>query len=152
MSMFKNSKESVDSSIMLWDTKPTKISTQETYNVKVHPVSSIYNSGTINFVIPKQPRGMLSDIEIISKITVSKSGTALTDSDQVSVVNNLANSLWTLVDVYLDDRMNIMQSMKNAYAYQTFMNYVLNSSSNRADYIFATELFKMDTGKNKNEA
>ena len=44
--------------------------------------------------------------------------------------------------------------MHNAYhrmhnAYQTFFNHKLSSESNRTDYLFYNELFKMDVGKTK---
>ena len=42
-----------------------------------------------------------------------------------------------------------MQSMKNSYAYMTFLNDIINSDSNREDYLFSTQLFKMDSGVSK---
>ena len=72
-----------------------------------------------------------------------------TRQDSLSVVNNFANSIWGQVDIQVDDRVDITQSMKNAYAYQTFFNHALNSESNRSDYLFYNELFKMDVGQTK---
>ena len=67
----------------------------------------------------------------------------------MSVVNNFANSLWGQVDIQFDDRIDVTQSMRNAYAYKSFFNHVLNSNSNREDYLRYNEVFKMDTGKTK---
>ena len=53
------------------------------------------------------------------------------------------------MDITIDDRTDLTQSMKNAYAYQTFFNHAFNSESNRIDYLFTNELFKMDQGVSK---
>ena len=58
-------------------------------------------------------------------------------------------SLWELVDIKLANRVDLMQSMRNSYAYQTFFNYILNSDENREDNLFSTQLFKMDYGERK---
>ena len=61
----------------------------------------------------------------------------------------MANSLWGQVDIQVDDRIDLTQSMKNAYAYQTFFNHALNTESTHSDYLFANELFKIDNGLTK---
>ena len=67
----------------------------------------------------------------------------------LSIVNNFANSLWGLVDVIVDDRLEITQNMRNSYAYTTFFNHALNSGSSHQDYLLYNELFKMDQGITK---
>ena len=59
MSKFANSKESVLSNLILWHNPPTQIGTRETYDMKVWPITNVYNDGPINFVIPEQSKGML---------------------------------------------------------------------------------------------
>ena len=83
------------------------------------PVTNILNEGPINFVIPSQPKGMVDDLHIITKFRVEKEGVDLikTPSKNISVVSNIANSLWGNVDVQFDDRFDIMQSMRNSYPY-----------------------------------
>ena len=153
MSKFINSKEAIASSLLLWQDIPTQVSVQETYDLKVWPVTNIFNEGPINFVIPPQPHGMLTNVDIVTKFKMENE-----DADhnsrytKLSIINNFANSLWELVEVRLDDRVDIMQSMRNSYAYQTYFNHCLNTESNHADYLFHNELFKMDEGRNKIEA
>ena len=53
------------------------------------------------------------------------------------------------VDIQFDDRVDVTQSMRNAYAYKSFLNPVLNSNSNREDYLRYNEVFRMDKGKTK---
>ena len=151
MSKFINSEESIDSSLLLWQENTTQVAIEDIYDLKVYPVSSLFNEGAINFDLPPQPKGLLSNVDVITTFSI-KYGTntnKVGSSDQVSVVNNIANSLWTLVDVKIDDRVSLMQSMRNSYAYQTFFNNALNHDNVHADYLFANELFLMDTASNK---
>ena len=153
MSKFINSKEAISSSLLLWQEVPTQVSVQETYDLKVWPVTNIFNEGPINFVIPPQPHGMLTNVDIVTKFKIENEAAAdNTRYVKLSIINNFTNSLWELVEVRLDDRVDIMQSMRNSYAYQTYFNHCLNTESNHADYLFRNELFKMDEGLNKTSA
>lgn len=152
MIKYKDSPDSIVSELLLWRETPTQVTIKDTFNVKVHPVTSLYNDGTINFDIPSQPKGLISNVEIVTSFKVKKGDIALTAEDSVSIANNFANALWELVDVKIGDRVDLMQSMRNSYAYLTFFNYVLNSDANREDYLFSTQLFKMDSGVTKEDS
>ena len=152
MKKFKDSKQSVVSDIMLWKEKPTQVMIKDTYQLKVHPVSSLYNEGSINFDIPSQPKGMISNVEITTSFKVKKGAANLTVENHCTVVNNFTNALWELVDVKVSDRVNLLQAARNSYSYSTFFNYALNSDANREDYLFNTQLFKMDSGTTKSDS
>jgi len=152
MSKFINSRESIDSSLLLWQENTTQVAIEDTFELKVHPVTSNLNEGTINFDLPPQPKGMLSNVEIITTFSIQYNDNKAATADQVSIVNNIANSLWALVDVKMDDRVSLMQSMRNSYAYQTFFNNALNHDDSHEDYLFASEMFLMDTGSTKVES
>ena len=150
MSKFTNSKESVSSNLILWHGRQTQVGIRETYDMKVWPITNVYNDGPINFVIPEQSKGMLKDVHIVTKVKLRRGGEDLANPRRdVSVVNNFANSLWGQVDIQFDDRIDVTQSMRNAYAYKSFFNHVLNSNSDREDYLRYNEVFRMDTGKTK---
>ena len=150
MAKFVNSQNAIPTDLLLWNERPTQVSIQETYNIKVWPITNILNDGPINFNVPSQPKGMMTDISIVTKFKVQKDGQDMTAAERnLSIVNNFANALWALVDVKVDDRLDLTQSMKNAYAYQTFFNHALNSESNREDYLMYNELFKMDQAESK---
>ena len=152
MAKFVNSEESISSSLLLWNDKPTQVSIQETYNLKIWPITNILNEGPINFNIPPQLKGMMTDINVVTTLRIQNAGVNITKIQKsLSVVNNFANALWSLVDVKVDDRIDLTQSMKNAYAYSTFFNHVLNSQSDREDYLFYNEIFKMDNGSKKSD-
>lgn len=158
MSKFINSKEAIVSPLLLWQEVPTQVSIQETYDLKVWPVSSIFNEGPINFVIPPQPNGMLRSVNIVTKFRLNDSTLTSAEAEKIyryhklGIINNFASSLWDLVQVRLDDRVDVMQSMRNAYAYQTFFNNCLNTESSHADFLFNEELFLMDEGDDKEDA
>ena len=140
----------MSSSLLLWNDRPTQVSIEETYDLKVWPVNSMSLDGPVHFNIPPQPKALLTDIHIVTKLKVQKNGVDITSPQKdVSVINNLANALWTEVSVLCADRTELCQSMKNAYAYQTFFNHALNSEKNRSDYLFENELLKMDSGVTK---
>ena len=149
---FKDSRDSVSSELLLWKESTTQVSVKSVYDLKVHPISSLYNEGAINFSLPPQSRGMLSNIDIVSTFRVKKGSENLTENDNCSVINNISNALWEMVQVELGDRVSITQSMRNSYAYQTYFNTCFNSDPNRANYLFATELWKMDSGTSKEES
>ena len=154
MSKYQQSKESIDSSLLLWDIRPTQTSVQETYDLIVYP-SAVYDDtfgGPITFKIPPQANGCLSDVEIVTEWKVMKNTAKLTDKQQVSVINNISNAMWNFVDVQVGDRVNVMQSMENAYAYQTFFNTALNNKEEREQYLGISETWYMDKGNNKEEA
>ena len=150
MAKFVNSSEAISSSLLLWNDPPTQVSIEETYSIDVWPITGTLNDGPINFQIPGQPKGMMTDIHIVTKLKIQQNGQDLQfRHDSLSVVNNFGNSIWGQVDIQLDDRIDITQSMRNAYPFSTFFNHTLNSESNRTDYLFYTELFKMDEGPTK---
>jgi hypothetical protein len=149
MIKFKDSRDSVASELLLWRETPTQIAIEDIYELTVHPISSIYNNGQINFDVACEPKAMIADIDIITSFRIMKGDIKMGDNDECSIINNFANSLWELVNVTVADRTNLMQSMRNSYAYQTFFDYCLNSDKNREDYLFCTQAWKMDSGKTK---
>ena len=150
MSKFKNSKESVSSDLYLWNDRPTQVAIRDTYSMKIWPITNIFNDGPINFKVPEQTKGMLRDLEIVTKLKIRKNGQDLEHPERgVSVVNNFSNSIWDKVEITIDDRVDITQNMRNVYPYKTLFNHAINFTSNREDYLLYNEMFKMDQGRTK---
>ena len=152
MLKFKESHGSIMSELLLWQKTPTQTVVRDTYEIRVHPTASSYEEGILNFEIPPQQRAMMNNIEVVTSFKVKKGNANIGDNDQCTIVNSIAGSLWSLVDVVFGDRVNLMQSMRNSYAYQSFFNHVLNSDKNREDYLFRTQCFCMDTGIDKSDS
>ena len=137
MSKYVESKEAVDSALLLWDVRATQTSIEETYELTVYPTTTYEDTygAPIDFSIPPQPNGCLVDIDIETTWQVKRAGEDLKAKDNISIINNFSNALWSFVDVQVGNRVNLMQSMENAYGYQTLFSTILNSNSDRADYL-----------------
>ena len=147
---FKNSPESISSALLLWGERATQTAIAAKYDIKVWPATNILNSGPLHFNIPPQPKGFLTEISVVTKVKLQKNKKDIeTPERNVAIINNFANSLFTSVDVALDERSDITQSMTNVYPYLSFFNTVLNSESNRIDDLFYQQRFLMDGGSCK---
>ena len=154
MSKYINSKEALDTSLLLWDIRPTNTSIDRVFEANVYPsvgLSTVYE-GPITFDIPPQMNGLLQDIEINVTVQVKNGVADLVNKEQISIVNNFANSLWSFVDVEFGDRIQLTQSMENAYTFTCFFNTLLNSSPDRKEYLLSTEGFLTEDVKNKKHA
>ena len=153
MLKIRGSQDAISNDLLLWSGVKTQVSIQEVYALKVHPVSSQLNEGgMIHFDIPSQMKGMLSKVEIITSFKVKKGDNNLTGDDHVSIINNIANAMFGLVQISINDRTELCQSMRNSYAYQTYFDYCLNCDADRADYLNAISCFVMDEGVTKADA
>lgn len=153
MSKFINSTEAITSPLLLWQDKPTQVSIEDTYDIKVWPATNIFNDGPIAFSIPPQPNGMLYSVNVVTKFKINiPDSTGTTTKNDLSIINNIGNAMWETVEIKLDDRVDLMQSMRNSYAYQTYFNTCLNTDSSHQDYLFANQLFRMDDALDKADA
>ena len=69
---FKDSRDSVVSDLLLWKESTTQISVKDIHDIKVHPISSLYNEGSIHFDIPPQIRRMMTNVDVVSVFKVKK--------------------------------------------------------------------------------
>eukprot|EP00116_Pleurobrachia_bachei_P006055 sb/3466317/ len=95
---------------------------------------------------------MLQGIDIVTKFEIHKGTVKAPITENVSIINNFTNSLWGLVEVKVSDRVDIMQSMRNSYAYMTYFDTVLNTDPNRLDNLRKDQIFVMDSGITKEDA
>ena len=100
MSKFINSKEAITSSLLLWQDKPTQVSVEDTYDIKVWPTTNIFNDGPIIFVIPPQPNGMLTRLNIVTKFKVNIPGNSDV-KENLSIINNVGNAMWGLSLIHI---------------------------------------------------
>lgn len=155
MAKFKGSGEAIDSSIMLWSNMShTNTSVTEVYDIFVYPMNSIIQGSGQNilFNIPPQETGFLLDVEVCTSFHVKKDNAAIPDKTQVSLVNNIASAMFSLVEVRVQDRINLLQQMSNSYNLCSFFETALNNGIERQDLLFTRQLFVMDDGADKTEA
>ena len=155
MSQFKDSVESIDSSLLLWgNLKPTNTSVEQMYNLIVNPRNAVDQDegSTILFNIPPQDLGFLTDIEVnCSFKVVNTDDTPLAENAQVSLSNNISACLFSLAEVKLNEQFNLLQQMSGSYAYCHFFETILNNQRDRTSILKAREMFVLDSGANKAE-
>lgn len=155
MSKFKKSPEAISSGLLLWAAPPhTNTSVSDIYDIDVYPINSIIQGAgqTVTFNVPPQETGFLIDIDVVATFRITNGEHNLTDKAQVSIVNNIAAAMFSLVDVRINERLSLLQAMTNSYNLCTFFENILNQEANRRDILFAKELFVMDTGSSKAES
>jgi len=148
LSKFTTSLESLTSDLHLWDVSTTQVGIKESRAINYYPLSSIENSETITFNIPGQNKLYLDFIEVITKVKLEN---IPNDKPQVSVNNNLANSLWKNVSVSVGG-VNITQSFDYAYAVSRFFDIALNTTPDRSEALLYQMGFLMDEGASKAES
>jgi len=146
-SKYTASLESMTGNLHLWDLPSTQVGIKESKTIHYAPLTSINNTDTITFNIPGTPKLFLDSVEIITDVKI----TNIPADKQLSVVSNLANSLWKNVSVIIGG-VNITQSFDNAYAISTFIETVLNNSPDREDILLFQTGFLMDKADSKSDS
>ena len=106
MAKFRNSSEAIDSTLVLWPgVKHTNTSVSEVYDIFVRPLNPIEQGPgqTIQFDVPQQQTGFLLDVEAVVTFRVRKDNTNLPATEQVSIVNNIAAALFSMVEVRVNE-------------------------------------------------
>ena len=143
-SKFEASLESMTADLHLWDVATTQVGIKESKIINYAPLTSITNTDTITFHVPGQPKLFLDSIEIVTDIKI----TNVPADNQLSVVNNLANSIWKNVSVVIAG-VNITQSFDYSYAISSFFDTALNNTPDRADTLLYQQGFLMDKADTK---
>lgn len=147
-SKFTSSLESMTGDLHLWDVSTTQVGIKESRIINYSPLTSIDNTDTITFNIPAQPKLFLDNVEVVTKIKIEN---IPEDHPQVSVNNNLANSLWKNVSVIIGGT-NITQSFDYSYAISSFFDLALNSAPDRVDTLLYQQGFYMDQSESKSDS
>ena len=137
MAKFTQSLEAMTSNLHLWDVEHTQTAIKECKVIEYHPLASIHSSDTITFRIPEQENLWLDYVELYTDLKFKPD---LNHGDQVSVVSNLANSLFKNVSVSVNG-IDFMQSFDNAYNISTWFNTALNTDPNREKELLWNEGF-----------
>ena len=151
MTKYIHSSEAITSNLLLWNPIHTQTSIAETHVLEIYPQTAIDYSDTVSFLIKANPKLMIQNIEIVTKIR------ALTNRNEnpaagtnLSVVSNLANAIWRSVDVVIGEQ-NLLQSFDNSYNIGSWFDIAMNTPSERSPFIHYKEGFYMDTGASKTE-
>ena len=113
----------------------------------VRPVSGVNDHGPFLFVL--DPQGdqfvKLNSLHLYAQYQVVKSdGTALTDADDVSIVNNFANSMWSQTEVMLND-VEWYGGSATLTNMKSYIETLLSYESSSRDTHLKTSIFHLDT-------
>lgn len=152
MSKYNKSVEAMSSNLHMWGSLPTQTSIREVKKIDFYPVSSVDSSDTIDFVIPKIPKLMLSKVEVLAKIRVlNADGSNPAARNNVSFVSDLSGALWRNVDVTVGG-VSITQSFDNSYTIAHFWDTVLHNKIAVEHLMFKKEGLLLDYVHNKEES
>ena len=96
----------------------TQTAVEKTYGVDYQPVTCISNGAPIEFYIPASTEEYLDLRNTRLHVTchvIKRSGADCADADIVAPVNDLFNSLWSNVELFLNDR--LISHSNNTHGY-----------------------------------
>ena len=122
--------ECLKSELDIFSVPPTQTSIESGSYVEYNPISSINDGSPIEFVISGSGQDYidLANTQLYVKLDVRKAdNTAIVAASQVGPVNLLLHSLFSEVDVKLNDV--LITSTNNTYAYRAYLETLLTYGS-----------------------
>lgn len=139
--------ESIDSGLDLFSIPPTQTSVESGQYVEYQPLTSLNPSGTIEFNINNKNSSEYLDLShtylyVRFKI-VNSDGKNLEADAKVAPVNNFLHSLFSQVDVSLNN--TLITTSENTYGYRSIIENLLTYNGEAKRSQLTTELFYGDT-------
>ena len=147
MSLLHNSScECAKSELDLFSVPPTQTSIEKGQWEEFHPISTISDGGPIEFFVPGSGEEYLdlnqSQLYLKAKITKAD-GSNLTEADHVGPVNLFLQSLFSQIDVSLNER--LISPSTPTYPYRALLETLLSYGSDAKNSQLTTALFYKDT-------
>jgi hypothetical protein len=112
-----------------------------------YPLSSLDNSAPIEFVIPAQTEKWtdINQCYLYLNVKVFKAdGTALEADTETSTVNNFFHSLFSSIDLYLNNK--LVTNSSDTYPYRAYIENLLSySTDSKSTHLRALEMWYPDT-------
>ena len=148
----KLSSECTKSELDLFDVPPTQIAYDSARMVDYYPVSTIGN-GPIEFFVSGSSNEEYihpSQTFLLVKCEITKAdGTPLGKDDICGPVNNILDSMFSQIDVYLND--TLITSSVNTYAYRAYLENEVNFGKDaKTSHLTASMWYKDTAGKMDN--
>ena len=134
---------------------PTMTSMQESQWVEHFPVASIANDSPIEFMIPPQTEFWTdlsqSFLYVKFKIIQAADDSALANDANIAPVNNFLHSMFSNIDLYLNNK--LITSGSNNYPYRAYIENLLSySPESKKTHLRAGELWIKDTAGHMTDA
>ena len=132
----------INSGVDLFEVPPTDTSLSNVVYEEFRPVSSFENSSTINFIIPSQSERYIDLASTCIHLNLrieddegklilydATSTATINNSDLVTFANNTAQTLWSYIDVYLNDELVSTPNI-HSHPYQAYLQRFLHEDIN----------------------
>lgn len=131
----------------------------ETFDVELGPTTSVTDSNYVEFAVTASESEyiMMSAIRFRCLVTITKQVTDpvtkqvktefISETDSISVVNNLVSSLWRDVEVSIEDK--AITSATNMYGYRALLENLIGYSQRGADAVLQNGVWALDKGADR---
>lgn len=130
---------------------PTQTAVEKTYNVDYQPLTTIRYNAPIEFFIPASTEEYLdlknSRLHVKCKI-VKNDGTVPDAANTVAPINDLFNSLWSNVELFLNDR--LISHSNNTHGYTSIISHLIHDSEEKLNSSRSMSLIYKDTAGSMN--
>ncbi|GBN08240.1 hypothetical protein AVEN_73966-1 [Araneus ventricosus] len=139
-----DSQAAVKSELDLFLTPPTQTAIEKGQWLEYHPIANIRNGNPIKFSISGSGEDYfdLSATQLYVKVKILKDNAELGETDKVAPVNILLHSLFSEVDVNLNDC--LISASTNLYPFRSYIESLLNYGSDYKKSFLTSECFFKD--------
>lgn len=144
--LMKDSPECVKSELELFHLPGTQTVIQSGQWIEFHPLSNIFDGGPVEFHVSGSGDDYidLSQTQLYVKAKILKNdNTAMGKDDVIGPVNLFLHSLFSQVDVALNDR--LVSNSSNTYPYRAYLETLLNYGHDSKTSQLTSELFYKDS-------
>ena len=145
--------ECVKSELDIFIVPPTQTSIESGSTVEYNPIASIADGTPIEFSITGGGQDYidLSNTELYVKVKVLRAdNTPITATDQVGPINLLLHSLFSEVDISLND--TVVTSSNNTYAYRAYLETLLSYGPSAKKSQLTSALYYKDVAGHMNDS
>lgn len=153
--LLKDSPECVKSELELFHLPGTQTVIQSGKWIEFHPLSKVFDGGPVEFHVSGSGDDYidLSQTQLYVRVKIVKNdNTAIQEADNIGPTNLFLHSLFSQVDVALNDR--IISNSNNTYPYRSYIETLLNHGYDSKTSQLTAEMFYKDSedGLNKRSA
>ena len=155
MSIHEDSEECCVSNLELFDVPPTQTAVEKCYDVEFLPMSALRDSGVVEFYVPASAEDYIdlknSKLYIKAKIVLNDN----TDCGNrvVTPVNNLLQSMWSNVELLINDR--LITHSNNVHGYVSMLSHLIHDSQESLEserqmqFLYKDTAGQMDTTESR---
>ncbi|GIY11070.1 hypothetical protein CDAR_431601 [Caerostris darwini] len=143
--ILKGSPECVKSELELFHLPATQTAIEDGHWVEFHPLSNVFDGGPVEFHISGSGEEYvdLSQTQLYVKAKIVKAdGTPLEKDGKIGPVNLFMHSLFSQMDISLNDR--LVSNSSNTYSYKSYFETLLNHGFDCKTSQLTSEMFYKD--------